>query len=960
MRRSQDEVVSPVNDQGAVQQRSARSNAVAPASKSGRRNRGQLLAICGLLLLAVALVFGQTVHYGFVNYDDDRAVYSNPQVTRGLTAHGVAWAFTHRHFNNWIPLTCLSHMLDCRIYGLHAEGHHLTNVLLHAVTVVLLFLVLRQMTGQSWPSALAAALFAVHPLRVESVAWVTERKDVLSGLFFMLTLATYVDYVRHRPSLVRYLAVAVFFFMGLMAKPMLVTLPAVLLLLDYWPLARFAGNPCLSRTRPHGTGGASSNEANVDANSLAAVSRRIAFPRRIMIEKLPFLLLVVVSCVATLTQGEALAANVRYPLSWRLGNALISYVTYVTKSLCPMDLAVLYPRLSLALPLWKVFVAFLFLVGITAATLIWRRRRPYLFVGWLWYLGMLVPVIGLVQVGEQAVADRFTYLPQIGLWIALAWGAADVCRSSPYCRWLCGGAAALVLAVLMGCAWRQTSFWRDSETLWTHGLACTSGNGGAHTGLGNVLADRGRLDEAMTHYQKALEIKPDYVEAHNNLGNVLVRLNRIDEALAHYQQALKIEPDYVEAHNNLGNALVRLGRIGEAIEHHQKALEVNPDFAEAHNNLGNALANQGRLDEALAHYQQALEINLDYAEAHNNLGNALVRLKRLDEALAHYQQALEIKPDYAEAHNNLGYALANRGRIDEAIAHYEKAAEIKPDFAEAHGNLGNALANQGRLDEAMAHYQQALEIKPDYAEAHDNLGNALADRGRLDEAIAQYQQALEIKPDYAEAHDNLGNALASQGRFDAAIAHYRKAVEIKPDFAEAHGNLANALADRGRLDEAIAQYQQAVKLKPGYTEAHYNFAITLAGQGRFDEAIVQFQRALELKPADADAQNNLAWLWATCPEASLRNGAAAIEHAQRANRLCGGRRPDVLNTLAAAYAEAGRFPEALTTARKALDLATQQHDQPLVDVLRSRIKLYEAGRPYRQTLPASAPLLPKP
>jgi tetratricopeptide (TPR) repeat protein len=953
-----------------------------------------MLAVCGLLLLAAGLVFGQTVRHGFVNYDDDQTVYSNLQVTHGLTAQGVAWAFTHRHYGNWIPLTCLSHMLDCGIYGLNAAGHHLTNVLLHAATAVLLFLMLCQMTGRLWPSALAAALFAVHPLRVESVAWVTERKDVLSGLFFMLTLAAYVDYVRHRPSLLRYLAVTAFFAMGLMAKPMLVTLPAVLLLLDYWPLGRFAGDPRLNRKPLHGNEGTSFNGANVDANSLPAVPRRFPFPWRIVIEKLPLLLLVVVSCAATLTQGEALAANEQYPLSWRIGNVPISYVTYLRQSLCPMNLALLYPRLSLALPLWQVFAAVLSLAGITAATFVWRRRRPYLLVGWLWYLGMLVPVLGVVQVGSQAVADRFTYLPQIGLWIALAWGAADVWRSAPYGRWLCGSAAALVLAVLMGCAWRQTTFWRNSETQWTHTLACTSRNAVAHNGLGLALADRGRLDEAMAQYQTAMDISPDLAEVPNNLGNALTGLNRLDEAIAQYQKSLTIRPDYAEAHNNLGNRLVHLHRLDEAMAHYRKALELKPDFIEAHNNLGNALADRGRLAEAMAHYQTALEIKPDYAEAHNNLGNALVRLNRINKAIAHYQKALEIEPDYADAHNNLGLALVRLNRIDEAIAHYQKAAKIKPDFAEAHGNLGNALAGRGRLDEAIAQYQQAVKLKPDYAEAHNNLGivlagrgrlneaiaqyqkaaeikpdfaeaygnlgNALADLGQLDEAIAQYQQAVRLKPDYAEAHNNLGIVLAGRGRLNEAIAQYQKAAEIKPDFAEAHGNLGNALADRGRLDEAIAQYQKAVKIKPGYAEAHYNFAIALTDRGRFDEAIAQFQRALEIQPDDADAHNKLAWLRATCPKPSLRSGTAAIEHAQRANGLCGGRRPDVLDTLAAAYAEAGRFPEALRAARHALDLATQQHDQPLADVLRSRIRLYEAGKPYRSTLSTFPPLPPKP
>jgi tetratricopeptide (TPR) repeat protein len=742
------------------------------------------LGICALLLLAVVLVFGQTVRYGFVNYDDDRAVYRNPQVTRGLSAQGMVWAFTHRHFGNWIPLTSLSHMLDCRLYGLNAGGHHLTNMLLHAATVVLLFLVLRHMTGHVWLSALVTALFAVHPLRVESVAWVTERKDVLSGLFFVLTLGAYARYVQHPFSIVRYLPIMIFFAMGLMAKPMLVTLPALLLLLDYWPLRRLEGDPGLDTTVPHCKDEDLLGGASVGTSGLQSVPKRFSFPWRIGIEKLPLLLLVGVSCLATLTQGEALAANERYPLWWRIGNALISYVTYLSQSLCPMDLAVLYPRLGLALPFGRIFAAFLVLAAITATTWVWRRRQPYLLVGWLWYLGMLVPVIGIVQIGSQAVADRFTYLPQIGLWIALVWGAAEVCRSSPSRRWMCGGASALVLAILMGCAWRQASFWHDSETLWTHTLACTSRNSGAHFIFATGLAREGRIDEALKHYRKAMDIQPDDPLPPCNIADI----------------------------------------------------------------------------------------------------------------------------------------LANQGRIDEAVAWYQKALKIQPDCVMAHNNLGELLARQGRLDEAAEHYRQVLKIQPDYAAAYCNLGNVWMARGQLEKAEAKYRKALEIEPDYAMARSNLGNIFARQGRLDEALTHYYKALEIQPTLAMAHNNLGDILVARGQFPEALDHYRQA----------------------------------LESQPNDPMVARKLAWLRATCPVASLRNGDQAVAIAQQVNRSYGGKRPEVLDTLAAAYAEAGWFPEALATARKALELALDQHDQALADAVRARIALYEAGRPYRQMPVAAA------
>jgi tetratricopeptide (TPR) repeat protein len=536
---------------------------------------------------------------------------------------------------------------------------------------MLLFVVLWRMTGRLWPSALVAGLFAVHPLRVESVAWVTERKDVLSGLCFVLTLGAYVGYVRHRFSLLRYLAVMVCFGLGLMAKPMLVTLPFVLLLLDYWPLERMAVTG-RENARGHGAGSGS----------------RFSLLMRLVVEKLPLLVLVVLSCKLTVwSQAEALQSLECFPLWWRMCSAANAYVVYLGQLFCPVSLAVLYPRLDFDVPVGKVAGAVLLLVMVTAAVLLCRRRRPYLLIGWLWYLGMLVPVIGLVQLGSVASADRYTYLPQIGLAVALVWGTADLCRSWAHRRWLCGAASALVLAVLMGGAWRQTSFWRNGETLWAHAVLCTSEN--------------------------------------------------------------------------------------------------------------------------------------------------LV----------------------------------------------------------AHNNLGNALMESGRLDEAIAQYRKALQIDPRHAEMHYNLGNVLLARGELDAALAEYQEAVKLRPDHPFARTNMASVLARQGRFAEAAGHFQRAMEIRPDFP--------------------------------------------------------------------DVINNLAWLRATCPEAGLRSGAEAVTLAQRVNQLSGYGRPDYLDTLAAAYAEAGRLPEALETGHRALELARQQNQPALADALRARIALYQAGKPYHAPRPAPAVQPPK-
>jgi hypothetical protein len=501
-------------------------------------------------LLAVAAVFGQTVTYEFVNFDDPDYVYRNPRVTQGLTFDGIAWAMTTNCCTNWHPLTWLSHMLDCQIYGPYAGLHHLTSVLLHAITAVLLFLVLRRTTGDLWPSAFVAAVFAVHPLHVESVAWVTERKDVLSGLFFVLTLAAYLGYVRRPFSLPRYLAVAAMFALGLMAKPMLVTLPFVLLLLDYWPLGRFTN--CLDKPR---------------------VASHVTPVSRLVIEKIPLLLLTVASCATTVwAQEQSIVDTEELRFSARIANAMVSYVGYIGESFCPINLALYYPHPQASLPMWEPIAALLLLAGVTATVVMRWRKDPYLLVGWLWYLGMLVPVIGLAQVGLQAMADRYMYLPQIGLMIGLTWGAERLVRSWPRRGWVCGVVASLVIVELTVCAAQQTTYWRDSESLWQRTLECTSENSVAHYNYGCFLAGQGRLDEAVAHYREAVRIMPTYLQAQFNLGMTLGKLGRYDEAVRPLQEVLKIIPNSAEARSSLGLALARGGHVDEAMVQFEQAL----------------------------------------------------------------------------------------------------------------------------------------------------------------------------------------------------------------------------------------------------------------------------------------------------------------------------------------------------------------------------------------------------
>jgi tetratricopeptide (TPR) repeat protein len=531
------------------------------------------IGVCGALIALVLLVFAPVRHHEFLFFDDPLLVTQRPEVLRGLTWENVRWAFTNGWGCNWHPITWLSHMLDVQLFGLDAGGHHLTSVLLHAANAVLLFLVLQLMTGQAAPSAFVAALFAVHPLHVESVAWVAERKDVLSAFFWMLTLWAYVGYAR-RPAAARYLAVLVLFAFGLASKPMVVTLPFVLLLLDVWPLGR------------------------------------TALGTRLVWEKLPLLALTVVVSVATVffQQGcRAVSDLDSLPLGLRLENALVSYVAYVAKTLWPAHLAAFYPY-PRSFPAWEVAGAAAVLAGLSL--LAWAsRRRGYALVGWLWFVGTLVPVIGLVHAGEQALADRFTYVPLVGLLLVVAWGVPDLLRGWPPRRLVLSIGAALVVAACVVVARAQVAHWRNEATVWAHALDVTAGNDLAHNNLGMTLMMEGRAEEARAHFAEAVRIRPDNAVAHVNLGWALATQGHPDAALAEYEEALRIDPEQPDAHFNLGLAVEKLGRGEEAVFHLEEAVRLRPDRAQYHRVLGRMLVDRGRRADAVAQYQEALRLN---------------------------------------------------------------------------------------------------------------------------------------------------------------------------------------------------------------------------------------------------------------------------------------------------------------------------------------------------------------
>ena len=652
-------------------------------------------AICALLVVVIFMAFWGLLSNAFVNYDDNVYVTENARVQRGITFDNVRWAFTTTYFGFYYPVTWLSHMLDCQLYGLDAGKHHLTSLVIHAMNAMLLLLLLLRMTGALWRCALVAGLFAIHPLHVESVAWIAERKDVLSTLFWLLTVLAWLAYVK-KGSWRWYAVTLALFALGLMAKPMIVTLPFVLLLFDYWPLGRIQ----------------------------IADGPWPVVPGKLLAEKAPLFVMSAVSCVVTVVAQRSLGAVQElevFPLAQRSANAALSYVFYVKKMLWPEPLAVLYPHPHASLLAWSSGGSVLLLAVLTGLALVLAKRAPYVAVGWFWYVGALVPVIGLVQVGVQARADRYTYVPLTGLFIVIAWGLAQLCGASAAARWVASGTLSVCLAALLVLARIQVGYWADSETLLRHTLAVTSGNYVAHTSLGSVLMEEGNLPEAIGHLREAVRIAPRYALGLNELGIALARTGHTDEAIERFQQALQVFPDFVDAQNNAGIALAAAGKNKAAIEHYEKALELNPQYGDAHYNLAILLARMGRDDEAVEQYSEALRISPDNPNFLDNLGLLLMKMGRLSEAIERLRQAVKVSPDFADARNNLGIALRKDGRNAEAIPQFQEALKSHPDFALAHLNLGNALATEGRYSEALNHYQEALRIDPQLDLARENL-----------------------------------------------------------------------------------------------------------------------------------------------------------------------------------------------------------------------------------------------
>jgi len=753
------------------------------------------IVICLALALVTLGVYWQVHSFGFVNFDDPDYVSENPIVARGLTLSGVIWAFTHFHYSNWHPLTWISHMLDCQLFGLNPAGPHIVNVLFHTANAILLFLLLRRLTGAQWRSAIVAAFFAWHPLHVESVAWISERKDVLSTFFGLLSLMAYVNYVRETKvqgpkSKVWYAWAIGLFVLSLLAKPMLVTLPFLMLLLDVWPLARIENN-----------------------------GLRTFFSKpfmRLVKEKWPWFALVVGSCAMTvLAQAPSLASTARFPFASRLINALEAYFWYAEKTFWPTKLAPFYP-IEYVRPLGPFVLIVVWLLLMFVAALASVRRWPFLFVGWFWFVGTLVPVIGFVQVGTQAMADRYSYVPLIGLFIAIVWGAHGILSRSMRNVLAGGCAAVVVLALLVAATFLQVRYWKSTYTLFSHAVAVT--------------------------------------------------------------------------HNN---------------------------------------------DTALA-----------------ILGSAFYEMHRDDDAMKVYQLSAEINPLAGDVHKDMGLVLARKGDTNGALQEYAKAVQLEPQNASLQSFLANTLMTRGKNDEALPHFVEAARLKPDNAQYQNDLAVALVVAGNRTEAMEHYQRAAYLEPGNARYQNNLATALIRTGDLTAALEHYRAAIADDPKFAEPYSNLGALFFFRHQYNEAAQQYAHAIQLNPTNAAIRFNAARTFLKLRDVADAFAQFTEAARLRPEWPEPLNAHAWVLATSTDDKTRNGPEAVKLAEKAVDLSSHQQAFTLNTLAAAYAEVGRFDDAIKTANQALELAAHSNQTNLTGKIQHALTLYQAHTPFREDIEA--------
>ena len=675
----------------------------------------QIPLIYLLLTAATIIAFWQVSQCDFITYDDPLYVTKNTHIMNGVTVDSVRWAFTSVYFNLWLPLTMISHMVDVQLFGLNPHGHHMISLLFHIANTLLLFFVFHRMTKAPWKSAFVAALFAIHPLHVDSVAWVSERKDVLSTFFWMLTMTAYVSY-GERPRLKTYMAALAFFIMGLMAKPMLVTLPFVMVLLDYWPLQRFGQKKVAPDVRAELDESIFANKQkgekpplqNIGKDTRPAVHKYgWAGVRSLLIEKIPFFALIPLFSVLTyIGAGEAVK---HYPMKVRISNAFVSYFIYIGKMIWPANLALFYPHPGLW-PLWQAAGAALLLGAVTAIVIMTAKRFQYLALGWLWFVGTLVPVTGIVPIGGHGRADRYTYVPLIGLFIMIAWGIPELLKKWRYCKETLFASSALILPFLLIVTWTQVGYWRNSITLYDHALKVTSPSNIILCSRGLAHDELGNHRQAISDFDRAIEISPEYADAYNYRGTAYGKLGNLSQAIADYDRAVEINPEYAEAYNNRGAVYGILRNNTQAISDYDRAIGIDPEFALAYINRGTAYRELGNHKQAISDFDRAIEINPKYARVYYNRGIAYDILGNNRQAIADFDRAIVIDPEYADAYNNRGVAYGKLGNPKQAISDFDRAIKIDHGYAKAYYNRGVVYGILRNERQAIEDLQKAARL----------------------------------------------------------------------------------------------------------------------------------------------------------------------------------------------------------------------------------------------------------
>jgi len=769
--------------------------------------------VAAFLLSITFIAYTPVIRTGGFIWDDDAHVTENTLLhsTQGLRSIWTKIGPLRGGPNQYYPLTYSVFWAEYHFFQLQPLGYHLVNILLHALNAILLWCILRRLRVPG--ALLAAAIFAVHPVHVESVAWVSELKNVLSGLFYLSTLLCYLRFQNipgpespeaetSGPHWRFYFPAIILFLCALTSKTVTASLPAAILLILWWKRGRIGWKDIL-RVSPMFFLGAGAGLLTAHIEKYQAGASGSAW-------------------ALTSVEHCLLAGRILW--------------FYLGKLIWPLNLAFIYPRWEIEQAVWQQYVFPLAAaMGMTCLWLIRGRTGRGPLAAALFFAGTLTPVLGFFNVYPMVfsyVADHFQYLASLGPIILfstggmLAWKRLRL-RASPGWGMAAPPLAGALLLMFGILTWRQGKIYTAADQIWIDTLTKNPSCALAHNNLGVSLDRQGRLEDAIKHFREILRLDPDDYEAHANLGVSLAGQGKVDEAIRHYREALRLQPHLAKTYNNWGFALAGQGRAEEAEAYYRETLRLQPDYAEAHNNWGLALAAQGKFDAAIFHCKEALRLKPDFADAHNSWGIALARQGKTEEAITHFREALRLKPDYAIAHYNLGAALVDQGLVEEAIMHYREALRLKPDLAEAHHSWGVTLLSQGKMGEAIKHSKEALRLKPDLAEAQHNWGVALARQAKIDEAITHFREALRLKPDFAEAHSNLGFALVGQGKMEEAVAQYMEALRLKPDFASAHNGLGIALASLGRRDESIQHFREAIRLDPNYLEAQKNLKIIL-------------------------------------------------------------------------------------------------------------------------------------